>query len=300
MKTKPQDFQHFIDSLRKMDKDKLRAEQEKQHQQDELEYKSFKDNFSRGLCYLCGQKLNRCDYDKPCIHWLLRKHKRIKKKHVEQALKSKDLFQIIAFLRWIANTNPSFDNVNDFEAYESNNNLLYHETISYDGLSWTFWIKKSDLEGHKGRNTDFPHYHFHMEINKQIFIRFGEFHIPLREWDILTIYMRKDQYDGVGFRIRHGETYSDLFKTLPTSEIIGKMRRSEDESKAQFNIQTVVEAKPGKFIKGEDIARMAKESKEKGIPMAALLQNLDANVKSMVTPLKLIEPVLRKGSKKGR
>lgn len=300
MKTKPEDFQFFIDSIKNMDRDKLNIEQEKQHERNEIEYKSFMDNFYKGICYICYEKFNRCDYSKPCVHWLLRKHKRIKKKHIEQALKSRDLFQIIAFLRWVANAKPSIDNINDFEAYKNNNKLLYHETISYEGLSWTFWIKKNDLEGHKDRNTDFPHYHFHMEIDKQIFIRLGEFHIPLSEWDILNIYMRKGQYKDVGFVISHGETYSDLFKFLPTSEILDKMRRSEDESTAQFNIQTIVKAKPGKPIKGDDIARMVKESKEKGIPMATLAQKLDADVKSMVTPLKLVEPVLRKESKKGR
>ncbi|HSW98102.1 MAG TPA: hypothetical protein VLF89_09830, partial [Candidatus Saccharimonadales bacterium] len=135
MRTKPEDFQFFIDQITSMDKDELNAKQEDQHRRNEIEYKKFLDQFSKNSCYICEEKLIRCDYSKPCIHWLLRKHKRIKKKNIEIALKSKDLFQIISYLRWLASMTVKGDNINDFEGYEINDTLVYHETISFENIT---------------------------------------------------------------------------------------------------------------------------------------------------------------------
>lgn len=135
MKTKPEDFQFFIDQLNNTNPDELKRGLQSDHEQSEAEYLLFTKSFSQGDCYLCSEKITRCDYNKPCVHWLLRTHKRIKKKHIEQALRTKDLFQIIAYLRWVANFEAKLKNVNDFEAYEERKDLVYQETIRYGSIS---------------------------------------------------------------------------------------------------------------------------------------------------------------------
>ncbi|MBI3443151.1 hypothetical protein HY008_00610, partial [Candidatus Woesebacteria bacterium] len=111
MKTKPEDFLYFVDGIAKMDKDELNSGLESDRIQSEKEYVDFASQLKIGFCYLCGEKLIRCDKNKPCIHWLLRGHKRIKKKDVAKALGTKDLFQTISFLRWLAVTELNLVNV---------------------------------------------------------------------------------------------------------------------------------------------------------------------------------------------
>lgn len=300
MRTQPEDFQFFINNLSQINHEELKRGMESDHQQTETEYKEFTKYFSEGKCYLCFKSLIGCDYSKPCIHWLLRGHKRIKKKHIEQALKTKELFHIIPFLHWIASYEAKLTNINDFEAYEERKDLVYQETIRYKNIAWTFWVKEGDLQGHNSRHTNFPHYHIHMTIDGNRFINFSDLHLPLSEWDILNIHSRRGKFPNFKFITPYGETYSDLFANLSGDQLLNTLRNSKDASKAQFHLQTMVKAKPGKTIKGDDIAKLAREHNETGIPMAVLLKKLDADVKVIVTPHNLVDPVLRDESKSGR
>ncbi|MDD4027119.1 MAG: hypothetical protein PHO75_02925 [Candidatus Shapirobacteria bacterium] len=298
MKTKPQDFQPFINRM--MADPELKNGLESDHLDSERQYQQFKENFLKGKCYLCGENITRCDYAKPCIHWLLRAHKRIKKKNIEEALKTKDLNQIIAFLRWVANSDEKLTQINDFEAYEKRDGLFYQETIKYKNLNWTIWIKEGDLKGHIGKQIDFPHYHLHMTIDGRNFINFSEMHIPLSEYDVFFIYARTGKYPNVGFTVPHGESFSDIFNFIPEEELLDGMVSSDDDINAPFHLQTFVQAKPGKLIKGSEIAKLVKEHNETKVPMAVLLKKLDADTKVLVSPNKLIEPVLRDEPKSGR
>ncbi|MCW1949249.1 MAG: hypothetical protein KIH89_002255 [Candidatus Shapirobacteria bacterium] len=298
MKTKPEDFQPFINRM--MADPELKSGLESDHLDSERQYQQFKKNFLKGKCYLCGENITRCDYSKPCIHWLLRAHKRIKKKNIEEALKTKELNQIIAYLRWVANFEENLSQINDFEAYEKRDGLVYQETIKYSNLSWTFWIKEGDLNGHTGKQIDFPHYHLHMTIDGKNFISFGEMHLPLTEYDIFVIYARIGKYPKIGFITPHGESFSDIFNFIPKEELLDGMVSSGDDTNAPFHLQTFIEAKPGKMLKGEDIAKIVKEHNETKIPLAVLAKKLDANTKVMISPNKLVDPVLREESKKGR
>ena len=93
---------------------------------------------------------------------------------------------------------------------------------------------------------------------------------------------------------------SDVFNFIPKEELLDGMISSDDDINAPFHLQTFIEAKPGKMIKGEDIANIVKEHNETKIPFAVLAKKLDANTKVMISPNKLVEPVLRDESEKGR
>ena len=300
MKTKPEDFQFFIDDIERLSPEERKTHLEKDHDQNDEEYRQFTETFSNGICYLCDEKLTRCDYEKPCIHWLFRKHKRIKKKHIYEALKTRGLFELIAFLRWAAASKGNLSHINDFEAYEERKGLYYHETIEFENIIWTFWIKDSDLTGHPGTHTDFPHYHIHMTIDGRSFIDFGDFHVPLSEWDIFNTHARRGAYPNFTFLTPYGETYSDLFKVLPDEKILGGMKKADDESQAQFHMETFIEAHEGKTLKGDDLADIIEEHNRTGVPLAKLVKRLDAKITTVVTPHNLVDPVLRDKSEKGR
>lgn len=300
MRTRPEDFQFFVDQIKNMNPDELKKKQEEAHVQNEEEYKIFRESFSKGQCYICLEKIVRCDFNKPCIHWLLRAHKRIRKKQIEQALLTRDMFQTIAFLRWIANYEARLTNVNDFEAYEERKDLIYQETIRYNDIVWTFWVKKGDINIKQGQQVNFPHYHFHMTIDGKNFISFGELHIPLSEWEIFNIYGHRGKYTDIAFRLPHGETYTDLFNNLKAEQLVSTMKASKDDSKAQFHMSTLVVAKKGKTLKGDDIADMFKEHKKTGVPLAILAKKLGGKATTFIEPANLVEPVLRTKSKSGR
>lgn len=300
MRTKPEDFQFFIDDLNKIEPEELKQKQEKQSIQNEQEYKLFRESFSNDRCYICSEKLGRCDFSNPCLHWLLRKHKRIRKRQIEEVLKSTELFRAIAYLRWVANFEARLTNVNDFEAYEDRKGMVYQETIKYKQIVWTFWVKEGDLSGHITGETKFPHYHLHMTIEGMQFINFGDMHIPLSEWDIFNIHGYRGKYPKFVFKVPHGETYSDFFNHVDTEKLVKSMKSTKDESKAQFHLNTLVTAKDDKGIKNEDINKMFAEHKRTGIPLAVLAEKLGGTTTTYIEPANLIEPVLRNKSKSGR
>ncbi|MBI2103757.1 hypothetical protein HYT59_02000 [Candidatus Woesebacteria bacterium] len=263
------------------------------------EYKEFSSGFVEGICYLCGEKIVRFDQNKPCLHWLLRKHKRVKKKHIKQLLDSKEIFQVISYLRWVAKTEGKLSQVNDFEAYEANPKLIYQENIKYEDTEWTFWVKKEDLEGHKDQYSSFPHYHLQITIDGRPFVNFSDFHIALSEWEIFNIYARKGAFPSYKYAFPFGESYLDLFTFLPEEKIVDEMVATDDEKKAQYHLQTFIEADPGTTIKGEDIAKLIEERKKTGVPLAKLVQKLkNVRAKTIVMPENLIEPVSRKKRKR--
>jgi hypothetical protein len=300
VRTKPEDFQFFVDDINKIKPEELKRKQELQSIQNEQEYRLFKNSFLKGDCYICSEKLTRSDLKNPCLHWILREHKRIRKKQIEELLKSSELFRVIAYLRWVANFEARLVNVNDFEAYSVRKGLVYQETIKYKNKVWTFWVKDGDLKGHEDSEINFPHYHLHMTISGLQFINFGDMHIPLSEWDIFNIYGYTGNYPTLKFKVPHGETYSDLFNNISVKKLVNSMKSTKDESTAQFHLSTLVLAKDDKGISNEDINKIFAEHKKTGTPLASLANKLGGKSTTFIEPANLINPVLRAEAKKGR
>jgi hypothetical protein len=299
MRTKPDDFKFFIEKLRKVPPEEIKRQSEKAINTAAIEYKEFIDTFKQGKCYLCNENLTRSNLKKPCLHWLLRKHKKIKKKHIEQLLKISEVFRVLSYLRWVAKTEGSLSQINDFEAYSERKDLVYQENIRYKNIEWTIWIKKDDLKGHGRAHSKYPHYHIQITIDDLPFVDFTDFHIPLSEWEIFNIHARRGKFSSYKYAFPFGETYSDLFSLVPEDKILSGMVSTKDESKAQFHLRSFIEAEPGKTIKGEDIQQLLEERERTGVPLAKLVQKLKGvKVKTVVTPENLIEPTTRKKRKR--
>lgn len=295
MRTKPKDFEDFTERLKIIPPDLLKEKQEESLRKAEKEYKEFCARYEKGECYLCDEKLTRFDKDKPCLHWLLRKHKRVKKKHIKELLECNDMFQVIQYLRWLAKTEGQLSNINDFEAYDNNPKLVYQENIRCGEVEWTFWVKKEDLKGHKNRQSNFPHYHIQITIGRRPFVVFSDFHIALTEQEIFNVHARRGKFSNYKFAFPFGESYLDLFTFMPADEILNKMVTADNEDKAQYRLKTFIEADPGTTIKGEDILKLIDESKQTGIPLARLAKKLkNTKAKTIVMPENLVEPVSRK------
>lgn len=251
-------------------------------EQTDREYKKFKSTFELGKCYLCGLPLDKFDFRKPCLHWLLAPSG-FKKKYFHLIYEKFDHFQFQSYLRWIANTENFAGNINDLVAEKSSSKVI-EVTIKYKIFEWSFSCSKTDFKGHflstKGRR---PHYHFQMRINNKPFINYRDFHIPLSENDLITINIIKGEVKGLEYSFGPGIGIEEALDY--SSDLLKNMRVTSDESKATYHIQTIIEAKPGKVIKGEDIAELLKESKKTGILMSGLAKKLKGvKIKRIIMP----------------
>lgn len=75
---------------------------EKQRRESESEYRSFLEHYEQDNCYLCRKPFKTMSAPNPCLHWLLRRSNKFKKKNFLDVTKSFDFHNIEAFLRWVA------------------------------------------------------------------------------------------------------------------------------------------------------------------------------------------------------
>lgn len=161
-----------------------------QHNRDDIaryehEYNLFQAAYKEDHCYLCGNSFKTLSKGNPCVHWLLRRGK-FKKKDFPLVFGKFGFTQLAAFTRWVANQERPFGNINDLEAGREQRKM-FQVTVRWKNIEWTFDCSKSDYEGHQGKHTDFPHYHFQMRIDNRPFIDFGDFHVPFTEEDLFRL-----------------------------------------------------------------------------------------------------------------
>jgi len=267
----------------------------KTFEESEQEYSAFLEEFKKGKCIYCNENLNDFDPNKICFHWLLFP-RRIKKENFNILLKNFGCFNLMAYLRWVANQEEPFKNINDLKS-ESRESRVIETTIKYKDKEWTFCCNKSDLEGH-GR-FNFPHYHFNMSINGKRFINFCDFHIKFSEEDLLKI----DSILGKNKKIKHhwlrGAGMQDIMD-LPPNELIDSLRYTNEESKSSLHLSNWIEAKPGKKIRGEDIERLFEEQKETGRTFASLAREKlkDTYVQTIISPSEEVPKIRQRSSRK--
>src|SRR3989344_3360006 len=149
----------------------------------EKEYNKFVSEFKLGKCSYCGENLDYFNKDKPCFHWLLIP-KGIKKNDFNSFLKNSECFRLMSYLRWIANQEKPFNNINDLKI-ESKDSKVFEVTIIFQNKEWTFCCAKSDFDGHERFN--FPHYHLCVKIDGNRFINFHDYHLKLSEQDLFEL-----------------------------------------------------------------------------------------------------------------
>lgn len=245
-------------------------------------YERFKSQFTKGRCYLCGAPLKTFSSTKPCIHWLLRP-KGFKKKSFSLLFGEFGYFQMEAYARWVANYETPSMNINDLTD-ERSETKVFETTIKYRHIEWSFSCSPSDIQGHVGKASNFPHFHLQMKMDGQSFIAFNDFHIPFKDEDLWKLELMRDQNTPFEHRFMFGEGMEDVFNHVPLETLIDESMTADNESEGTFHFRTIVMAKEGEGISGETLNQLFAESKKTGQTMASLLQRLDANVSTIVAP----------------
>ncbi len=106
-----------------LSKEKIEELNKKTLEESEQEYNHFVSAFKGGNCFYCDKKLDYFDKEKPCFHWLLYP-KGIKKDNLWVLLKSFGCFRLMSYLRWVANQEVSFKNINDLKIESKDSRVL--------------------------------------------------------------------------------------------------------------------------------------------------------------------------------
>lgn len=278
---------NFLQVLEQLPEDEQKAIQSKNIEEldaAEMEHQEFQEAFIIDNCYLCHSPLTTFNISKLCLHWLLNPNG-FKKQYFEFIYKHYTYFQIESYLRWVANQEILFQNINSLPQEETSGKLI-ELTIGYKSLEWSFSCSESDLQGHKAsRFGKFPHYHFQMRIANKPFINYTDFHIPFSDEDLFKLKIIRKNHPSLQHVFPFGNGMKEALNMEP-DRLLKDMQITTEENKSSFHLQTVITAEPGKTISGDKIAAIIAESQKTGKPIAALAQSHinDASIKVLISP----------------
>lgn len=248
------------------------------------EYQEFISLLTKRECYLCNKNLANFDINEPCLHWLLRPSG-FDKKHFPLVYKKYDYFRIQPYLRWLANTEAPFKNINDLVKEKSSKKIV-ENTIKYKNYEWSFSCSEGDFKGHPNSQLgNMPHYHFQMRIDGKIFISYSNFHIPFTEYDLWVFAAKRGEFGKIRPLSFFDIGMQGVLDEIPPEQLLEGMQTALHEEQATFHMSTMVEAAPGTTISGDDIASLIEESKKTGVPMAKLIRKLgNVTATTIITP----------------
>lgn len=279
----------------------LLQEAEKKHKEaTRREHEAFRAAHAQGICYLCDQPYTVFNSDQPCRHWFLHPLG-VRKKDLGGLLEHFGCFRIQDYLRWVANAEVFAQNINDL-AGEGDSSKLIDVTIVYRNLEWAFSCSKNDFSGHPGGQHSLPHFHFQMRIDGRPFINYSDFHPKFTEEDLFLLKVMREEVSWLRYRNGHGAGMDEVMNVMSAVDNpLEGMKRSDDPDKAQFHVQTLVEADPGTQISGDEIADIMAESKRTGVPIAKLLSRLkNARVTTIIEPGESIPDKASRTTRKSR
>jgi len=297
-KSEGRDFAEFIRNLTPETREEVNR---KALEQAEQEFQEFKAAFEVGGCYMCGHELTSFDAANPCIHWLLRPAG-FTKRHFPGVAKAFSFFQIQSYLRWVANHGAFAQNINDL-AIEGTGKFI-ELTIRYGVYEWAFSCGESDYAGHQTESPDsqVPHYHFQMRVNRAAFIRYNDFHVPFSRQDIHQLEAMRHAPDIIRGRFPSGEGMGDLLHEDRLEQIVAQGKAAPDADQALIKLDTFIVAEPGTAISGDDLAALIEEAKAKGGTLASVVKKLpNVKVQTMISPGPgVVEQAPRSGRGRGK
>jgi hypothetical protein len=240
----------------------------------DAEYRRFKEDFDRDICYLCGRPLASFSEKNVCLHWLL-KPKGFKKKHFPSLGPIYGFFRMQSYLRWLANQEGFAMNINDMKD-ENAEHKISEVTICYRHLEWSFSCNESDYLGHSSTHHGrAPHFHFQMRVGGKQFINYSDFHVPFVRDDIIKIESIRAFPEVFAHEFPFGWGMQDSLREEMLPEIINCASiRTEDDDPSVFSISTVAQAEEGHLISGDDIADLIEEAKREKVALASLVHKL--------------------------
>jgi hypothetical protein len=250
----------------------------------DAEFAHFKQSHSKGKCYICHRSYAAFDEDNPCLHWLLRPKGFKKRKHVPSVFGKWGYHRMSAYLRWLANTEKAFGNINDLPE-EHRPDALFAASIRFERFEWSFLCLPSDFAGHEGTAAGAsPHYHFQMTDSGQPFIVYNDFHLPLHDDDLMKLELKR-RYPGlVTEQFTYGAGMKTLLDAPDQDALLAHARPTRDPAKATTHIQTIITAAPGTTISADEIAALENEASSMGVLKASLAKNLGHTVTVVVEP----------------
>ncbi len=257
--------------------EELQTRAEEHNRQAREDFEKVKKALHKGSCSFCSQGINYFDKKNPCLHWLLWQATSLKKKHFSQLFKEKGFHNISTYLRWIANCEKPFVNINDLTEEGKSTNII-DLTVRYKNLEWSFICSKNDKQGHPGtqKGKD-PHYHFQMKKDELVVIKYG-FHFPFTDYDEFCFAMSDKKLDKLRANDGKAAGIQTILNNTEPQDIINIMTHSDSEEEALFKNDILIEAEEGHTISGDEIADMIKERDITGVPMVKLVEKLK-NVK---------------------
>ncbi len=265
------DMENFIKGL---PQEKINEINKKEIENSKQQYKEFKENFSKGVCYICKLKIDLFDENNSCVHWLL-KPKGFKKQHFNLVLQKANYSNIDSYLRWVANQEKVLQNINDLSE-EKKESMMFEYIIKYKNFEWSFSCSKNDFGGHKNRRQgQNSHYHFQMRVNNQPFINFGDFHITLSRYDKYIIRVKRNEIQNITYYDGFGAGMEAFFQNVKPDEILKHAKTTDDFGNATIHTSYIIQAEPGKTISGDDLQDLWDESRRTGKPLWNLLPKLN-------------------------
>lgn len=268
-------------------------------EEDEKDYAQFTDDLNHNKCFICGCNMDSIDENNPCLHWFA--HNSIKKKLFDKYLsKPLSYFRLSNYLKWLANSENPFVNINDLDNDISSTCIL-ESTIKYKNFEWSFSLGKTDYEGHNSSNhSAYPHYHMQVERGNRPFINFNDYHIQFTRDDIFQLEALQQGAMELNSDINPSSGLVAFENENLQEDLLSAMTLSSNNVENHFHLCSIIQANK-KPIKGELIMEAIIKSKETKIPaqlvLKELLKNTDAIVNTSINVDNKLEKQKRSGKK---
>lgn len=295
----------FKEKIKSLSQEDSLSHFESQQEQYDKEHSSFLKHYGDNKCYLCGKSVSTTSKDNPCLHWLLRKCK-FKKKSFPLLIDKYDYYQISCYLHWVANAETGSRNINNLKE-ESSERKLFETTIRWKNIEWTLDCSKNDFKGHSGTKTNFPHWHFQMQIDGMQFINFNDFHIPFSKDDQLKITLENDSDSGFTHTFGLGgqgmQERIDQFSRDPDEFITNAMATSNPDEGAIHMSSIIMGAKDG--IDGDKINEALEMARSTGKTLThcfreVLSDDKDVSIKTFASPAESVPAIAKRSERKRR
>lgn len=265
------------EGIEKLTPEEIKCQNQKMYAEYEVAYRHFRTKFDEGLCSYCNKPLKTFSGSASCLHWLLRP-KGVKKKHIKETLVDSGYFDVDTYLRWVANTSEHLKSINDLKIDKKK---LINTTIKHKHLEWSISCSPSDLKGHG--NSNYPHFHFQFRIDKRPFVNFSDFHIRFTDHDLWRLAMQNQDEISYQYDQGYGVGMNDVLNSHIIEDVMKITTVCDSEDEAILYTDTLVMAKPGETISGSELFDLIEKSKQTGIPMSRLANELNANVTTYIS-----------------
>ncbi|MEE2526490.1 hypothetical protein V0U79_08940 [Hyphobacterium sp. HN65] len=269
--------------------------------QERADFAEFEAALKNDRCSLCGNPISHFSIKKPCLHWLL-KPKGFKPKHLPVLYATTTFHHMDTFLRWAANSERLFQNINDLVAEKSSDKFIEH-SIRFRNLEWAFSCAQSDRQGHaSSQHGQNPHFHFQMQIDGRPFIRFNSFHLDFREYDEFCFAVKAGRFKRLRGGHFCGAGMQDLIDRVSPETLIELSTASDDPKNAAFDISTLIVAPAGERLTGDALRKIIETRKKTGRSFASIVRDEHPAVggTTIISPGEGVAPMRRRSSSRGR